>query len=45
MILVGKEEIIVVSDEIIEILSVFFSNKVRNLNIPEYWNSDTLYTE
>ena len=45
MILVGKEEIIVVSDETIEILSIFFSDKVSHLNIPEYWNSDTLYTE
>ena len=45
MILVDKEEIIMVSDETIEILSVFFSDKESNLNIPEYWNSDTLYTE
>lgn len=45
MILVGKEEIIVVSDETIEILSVCFSDKDSNLNIPEYWNSDALDTE
>ena len=45
MILVGKEEIIVVSDETVEILSVFFSDKESTLNISEYWNSDTLDTE
>ena len=45
MILTYREEIIVVNDKTVEILSISFSKGVGNLNITEYSNSDALDTE